>query len=89
MGSFFSLKNSKFFSGLKKNDPIVASITTQLVKDDEVCFRGLQCRISILANCINLYKKKYRKLELPLIDRTIIMGRGWGENDIEIKCKLC
>ena len=28
MGHFFSLKNSKFFSGLKKNWPIVAPITT-------------------------------------------------------------
>ena len=28
MGQFFSLKNSKFFSGLKKNWPIVTPITT-------------------------------------------------------------
>ena len=31
MGQFFSLKNSKFFSGLKDNWPIVASITTLVI----------------------------------------------------------
>ena len=38
MGSFFSLKISKFFSGLK-NDPIVTSITTV------VCGRVLSCTL--------------------------------------------
>ena len=33
MGQFFSLKNSKFFSGLKKNCPIVTSITTSVIEN--------------------------------------------------------
>ena len=59
MGQFFSLKNSKFFSGLKKNWPIVASVTTDTV------LLSFQNRIRILKNhYMHLPHKTFTYLDL-------------------------
>ena len=57
MGLFFSLKNSKFFSGLKKNDPIVTPITTNnLYVQYDLVYSKFDIHACMLYSCNQLMR---------------------------------